>query len=44
MASFDTDGDASRCVEASKLDFDIRTIRINGKVPNDPAYPLSFSE
>jgi hypothetical protein len=28
----------------SQLAGDVRRIRINGKLPNDPAYPLAFSD
>jgi len=28
----------------SQIAGDVRAIRVNGKLPNDPAYPLSFTE
>jgi hypothetical protein len=28
----------------SQIAGDVRAIRVNGKLPNDPAYPLAFSE
>jgi len=29
---------------SSKIAGEVRAIRVNGKLPNDPAYPLAFSE